>query len=155
MKRDYPERPFVGAGAVIVKRDAQGNRVLLVQRGNEPLKGKWTIPGGMVELGETLRECAIREAREETGLIVETGEVLEVVDSIVTGPDGGTQYHYVLVDFLCKVVGGELLAGGDAADVCWVSESNLAERELSPVATRVIGKAFASDSVQNPIRLQT
>src|SRR6476660_155688 len=99
MKREYPDRPIVGVGAVIIDR----GRVLLVKRGSPPMLGQWTIPGGVVELGETLRSAAEREAQEETGLNVRAGEVLEVIDRIVPGEDGRPQYHYVLVDFLCTV----------------------------------------------------
>jgi 8-oxo-dGTP diphosphatase len=138
MKRDYPDRPIVGVGAVIVDQ----GRVVLVKRGSPPLKGEWSLPGGAVELGETLRAAAEREAREETGLIVTAGEVLEVLDRIVPGKDGAPQYHYVLVDFLCAVLGGELRAGGDAADVRWAGENELAKYKLEQPAMDVIGKAF-------------
>jgi 8-oxo-dGTP diphosphatase len=138
MKREYPDRPIVGVGAVIV-RDSQ---VVLVQRGREPLKGRWTIPGGVVELGETVRECAMREAREETGLLVEAEQVLEVVDSIVPDPDGRMQYHFVLVDFFCRPQGGELQAGGDAVDARWVNASDLDRFQLTEAAARIIHKAL-------------
>src|SRR5512140_752038 len=111
MTRDYPARPLVGVGAVIVHQ----GRAVIVERSTEPLKGQWSIPGGALEIGETLRQCAAREAREECGLEVEAGEVLEVFDAIHTDPDGRIRYHYVLVDFLCRLVGGELCCGGDAA----------------------------------------
>lgn len=138
-RREYPDRPIVGVGAVIVD---QGH-VLLVKRGSPPLLGEWSLPGGVVELGETLRAAAEREAREETGLIVKAGEVLEVLDRIIPGKDAAPQYHYVLIDFLCTMHGGELRAGGDAADVVWVHESDLAEFKLEQPAVEVIRKAFA------------
>ena len=138
MPREYPDRPIVGVGAVIV----DPGRVLLIKRGSPPLQGEWSLPGGAVELGETLRAAAEREAREETGLVVEAGEVLEVLDRIIPGKDGMPQYHYVLIDFLCSVKGGELRAGGDAADARWASESELAEYKLEKPALGVIGKAF-------------
>ena len=106
MKRDYPERPIIGVGAVIVS----GDRALLVRRATEPLKGEWSVPGGVLELGEKLRDGAVREALEETGLQVEVGEVLDVFDSIFTDADGRTQYHYVLIDFLCRPLAGEAIA---------------------------------------------
>jgi 8-oxo-dGTP diphosphatase len=137
-RREYPDRPIVGVGAVIVDQ----GRVLLIKRGSPPLKGEWSLPGGAVELGETLRAAAEREAREETGLVVEAGEVLEVLDRIIPGKDGAPQYHYVLIDFLCSAKGGELRAGGDAADARWACENELAEYRLEQPALGVIRKAF-------------
>ena len=139
MKREYPDRPIVGVGTVII----DSGRVLLVKRGSPPLLGQWSLPGGVVELGETLRSAAEREAREETGLMVEAGEVLEVLDRIIPGEGGRAQYHYVLIDFLCHVTGGELLAGGDAADVAWASEDDLEKFNLEKPALQVIQKGFA------------
>jgi ADP-ribose pyrophosphatase YjhB (NUDIX family) len=138
MKRDYPDRPIVGVGAVIVDQ----GRVLLIKRGSPPLLGEWSLPGGVVELGETLRVAAEREALEETGLVVKTGEVIEVLDRIVPGDLGAPRYHYVLIDFFCTVHGGELRAGGDAADARWAGESELAEYKLEQSALEVIRKAF-------------
>jgi 8-oxo-dGTP diphosphatase len=138
MKRDYPDRPIVGVGAVIIDQ----GRVLLVKRGSPPLLGEWSLPGGVVELGETLRAAAERESLEETGLLVKAGEVIEVLDRIIPGRDGAPQYHYVLIDFLCTVQGGELCAGGDAADVRWAKENELAEYKLEQPAVEVIRKAF-------------
>ncbi len=137
-RREYPDRPIVGVGAVIVDQ----GRVLLVKRGSPPLLGEWSLPGGVVELGETLRAAAEREALEETGLIVNAGEVLEVLDRIVPDKDGAPQYHYVLIDFLCTVHGGELRAGGDAADVSWAGETELGKFKLEQLALEVIRKAF-------------
>ena len=139
-RREYPDRPIVGVGAVIIDHA----RVLLIKRGSPPLLGEWSLPGGAVELGETLRAAAEREAREETGLIVKAGEVIEVLDRIVPGKDGAPQYHYVLVDFLCTVLGGELRAGGDAVDVRWAGSSELTFYKLEEPAQRVIGKAFSA-----------
>jgi ADP-ribose pyrophosphatase YjhB (NUDIX family) len=141
--REYPDRPIVGVGAVAIDQ----GRVLLVKRGTAPLKDEWSLPGGVVELGETLRAAAEREAREETGLIVQAGEVIEVLDRIIPGKNGAPQYHYVLVDFLCTVEGGELCAGGDAADVCWATESELDKYKLELPAVEVIGKAFLKSRI--------
>jgi 8-oxo-dGTP diphosphatase len=138
LRRDYPDRPIVGVGAVIIG----GGRVALVKRGSPPLLGEWSLPGGVVELGETLRAGAEREALEETGLIVRAGDVIEVLDRIIPGEAGAPQYHYVLIDFLCTVQGGELRAGGDAADVRWATEVELHNYRLEQSAVGVIRKAF-------------
>lgn len=140
--RDYPDRPIVGVGTVIIDQD----RVVLIKRGSPPLQGEWSLPGGVVELGETLRAAAEREAREETGLIVKAGEVLEVLDRIIPGEHNTPQYHYVLIDFLCAVQGGELRAGGDAADVRWAVETELAKFKLEEPAIAVIRKGFVVQS---------
>ena len=137
--REYPDRPIVGVGAVIVR----GDEVVLVRRANKPNRGAWSLPGGMVELGEKLRQAAEREAREETGLDVEAGEVLEVFDSIIPDASGKTQYHYVLVDFLCRVKGGELGAAGDASEARWVKRDELPGFKISEMVARAIGKAFS------------
>jgi len=138
VKREYPDRPIVGVGAVIV----ENGRVLLARRGKPPLEGQWSLPGGVVELGETLRAAAEREALEETGLVVEAGEVLEVLDRIIPGQNGVPQYHYVLIDFLCHRRGGELQAGGDASEAAWAAESELSKYRLEQIAVDVINKAF-------------
>src|ERR1700730_8683370 len=113
MKREYPESPLVGVGAVIIN----DGRVLLVKRGHPPLAGEWSIPGGVLELGETLREAAIREAREETCLTVATADLLGVYDRMVRDDEGSTLYHFVLIDFLCRREGGEARAADDADEV--------------------------------------
>lgn len=138
MKRDYPDRPIVGVGAVIVEQ----GRALLVRRGTEPLKGEWSIPGGVVELGETLREAAAREAKEETGLEVEAGEVLEVVDRIMRDPERKVQYHYVLVDFLCRRISGEAHAGADASELRWITARELEGFPLADSAAAVVRKGL-------------
>jgi mutator protein MutT len=144
-RRDYPDRPILGVGAVIV----EGDHVVLIRRGREPLLGQWSIPGGVVEAGETLRQAVIREAREETGLEVEAGELLEVFESIVPGEEpatGKSQYHYVVIDFLCRKKSGELRAGGDALEARWVRRDQLAELKVSDAACKVIHKAFPKNS---------
>jgi ADP-ribose pyrophosphatase YjhB (NUDIX family) len=138
MQREYPERPIVGVGAVIVA----SQRVLLVRRSRAPLQGHWSLPGGVVELGETLRQAAEREALEETGLIVEAGKVIEVLDRIIPGENGKPQYHYVLIDFLCRYRSGVLRAGGDAAEAVWASEDELPQYNLEQPAVEVIKKAL-------------
>ena len=139
--REYPEVPIVGVGAVVLN----GNRVLLVRRGNEPLKGEWSIPGGALELGETLEAGVRREVAEETGLEVETKAIVEVLDKIVA-EDGRVRYHYVLIDFLCVPVGGILRFSTDAVDVRWLAHEELNSHSvyrLTPAAVAVIEKAFA------------
>ncbi|MGH9493104.1 MAG: NUDIX hydrolase [Terriglobales bacterium] len=139
MQREYPERPLVGVGAVIVEDE----RVVVVRRGAEPMAGEWSIPGGLLELGETMRAGAVREAREETGLQVEAGEVLEVLDRIVPDANGKARFHYVLIDFLCRPIAGALRAGGDATEARWVRESELEELGVAEAAVGVIRKALA------------
>ena len=138
MKRDYPDRPIVGVGAVIV----DNGRALLVRRGTEPLKGEWSIPGGVVELGETLREAATREAKEETGLEVEAGEVLEVEDRIMRDPARKVQYHYVLVDFLCRRISGEAQAAADASELRWITTGELESFPIADSAAAVVRKGL-------------
>ncbi|HLI62096.1 MAG TPA: NUDIX hydrolase [Terriglobales bacterium] len=138
MKRDYPEHPIIGIGAVIV----EGGRVLLVRRDTEPLRGEWSVPGGMLELGEKLRDGVRREALEETGLQVEPGEVLDVFDSIFTDGLGRTQYHYVLIDYLCRPLAGEAQAGSDVSDVRWVSAEALPAMGLREATEQVVRKGL-------------
>ena len=138
MKRDYPERPIIGIGAVIVDAD----RVLLVRRATEPLQGEWSVPGGVLELGEKLQDGVRREVLEETGLHVEPGEVLEVFDSIFRDERGRAQYHYVLIDYLCRFVSGEAVAGSDVSDVRWINEAELSAMGLRESIQRVLRKGF-------------
>jgi len=138
MKRDYPEQPLIGVGAVIVS----GRRALLVRRDSEPLRGEWSVPGGLLELGERLRDGVRREALEETGLEVETGEVLDVFDSIFTDPLGRTQYHYVLIDYLCRPLSGEARAGSDVSDVRWVGLEALSAMGLRESIEQVVRKGI-------------
>lgn len=138
--RIYPSRPVVGVGAVVV---VDGNRVLLVKRGQAPLKGEWSLPGGVVELGETLQAAVFREVLEETGLEVEVGPLVDVVDRVEPGEDGRVQYHYVVVDYLCRTRGGEAVHGSDAADVCWADAEHLTPYCLSAAAAAVVRKALA------------
>jgi len=137
MKREYPDRPIVGVGGVVIK----GDRVLLVRRGSEPLKGEWSIPGGTLELGEELAAAARRELKEETGLEVEPLEVLGVFDRIIR--DGRKiRYHYVIVDFACRLKGGKLAPASDVLDARWVRRADLPQYHLTEKATSVIHQAF-------------
>jgi 8-oxo-dGTP diphosphatase len=137
--RSYPDRPIVSVGGVIV----EGERVLLVRRATEPLRDEWSVPGGVVELGEKLRAAAEREVREETGLNVQAGDVLGVFDSIFPGAEDKPQFHYVLIDFLCRLTSGELRAAGDAAEARWFRREELAALNLRPAIIEVIEKGFA------------
>jgi ADP-ribose pyrophosphatase YjhB (NUDIX family) len=139
MKREYPEVPFVGVGAVIV----QDKRVLLIRRGQPPLLGEWSLPGGVLECGEALREATVREAHEETGLVVETLDMLGVYERVIRSDDGRVRYHYVLIDFLCRPIGGELRAGSDAADVRWFTREELPALNLAYDANDVVLKGLA------------
>jgi 8-oxo-dGTP diphosphatase len=136
--RQFPERPIVGVGAVIVNDGC----VVLVKRAHEPLKGEWSLPGGTVEVGETLVEAVVREAREETGLDVRVGSLVEVLDRVHRAPDGQVEYHFVLLDYKCTVVSGTLAHGSDASDACWARRDDLAGYGLSDAAMRVIAKAL-------------
>ena len=148
MNREYPDVPLIGVGAVIV----DAGRVALVRRGQPPLLGEWSIPGGVLEVGETLREGAMREAREETGLIVDAGELLGIFERLVPGDDGRLRYHYVLMDFLCVWTGGDLLAASDAADVRWFRPEELEALKLAPDTLAVIQKAFETAAkAGNPV----
>src|ERR1700686_2653353 len=147
MKREYPESPLVGVGAVIVDRHLDHhrdeNRVLLIRRGQSPLLGEWSLPGGVLECGETLHEAVIREAREETGLVVETDEMLGVYERLIRYDGGRVRYHYVLIDFLCRPVSGNLNAGSDAADVRWFTRDELPALNLAFDANDVVLKGLA------------
>jgi mutator protein MutT len=136
--RQYPERPIVAVGAVIL----DGDRVLLVKRGHEPRKGEWSLPGGAVEVGETLETALVREVREETCLDVSVGPVVDVLDRIRPDAAGRVEYHYVIVDYVCRVVSGEAACGSDADDVRWVNRGDLGTFRLTRGVLAVIEKAF-------------
>jgi ADP-ribose pyrophosphatase YjhB (NUDIX family) len=139
MQREHPKQPLVGVGALII----ENGRAVLIKRGKAPLLGEWSIPGGMLELGETLRQGAEREALEETGLVVRATELLGVFDRVVPDGDGGVVYHYVLIDFLCEKVSGELQAGADAADARWFTPEETGHLPLAEDTAGVIQAAFA------------
>lgn len=142
MKREYPDTPLVGVGAIII----EDGRVVLVKRGHPPLVGEWSIPGGAMEVGETVREAAAREAREETGLKIETQELLGIYDRLLRDENGRVQYHYLLVDFLCRRVSGELCASGDADETHWFSRAELQQLSLPEDTAEVIRMGFERSS---------
>src|SRR5262249_18372625 len=148
--REYPEKPIVGIGGVVI----EGGRALLIRRGSEPLKGRWSIPGGTLELGETLVEGTERELLEETGLAVRVLDLIEIFERINFGR--GTdepsttpaerrrpRFHFVIADYRCERISGDAVAGGDVTDVAWAAEAELEKFGLTPTATRVIRKAFS------------
>ena len=137
--RRYPERPILGVCAII----EDGGRVLLVERGQEPLNGTWSLPGGAVEVGERLKDAIRREVREETGLEVEPVSVAEVFERIMLDAAGRTEYHYVLIDYLCKVTGGELRAASDASRAVWVPRQELSAYRITEGTLAVIEKVLA------------
>jgi 8-oxo-dGTP diphosphatase len=158
VSREYPDRPVVGVGGVVI----ENGRALLIRRGTEPLLGQWSIPGGTLELGESLENGVIRELKEETGLTVRIVEMIEVFDRIyedevdaaggeksgsssVAAKKKGPRYHYVIIDYLCERIDGEAKAGSDVTDVAFATEDELAKYGLTETATRILRKAFAMD----------
>ena len=139
MAREYPTAPVAAVGGVVL----DGDRVLLVRRALPPRQGEWSLPGGRLELGESLADGAAREVREETGLAVEVGPVVEVFDRVHRDDAGGIRFHFVIVDFLCRVTGGALAAGDDAAEVRWATRDEVAALGVNAFAAAVIARAFA------------
>jgi len=144
-QREFPTHPMIGVGAVVV--DDQG-RVLLIKRGTEPLKGHWSLPGGLLELGEMLVEGVKREVYEETGLIVTPQAIVEVVDRIYRNSDdkdSQVRYHYVVIDYWCQVAGGTLQPSSDASEVAWLSRAEWKDRNLhslESITVQVIEKGW-------------
>jgi 8-oxo-dGTP diphosphatase len=136
--REYPERPIVGVGAVIVDE----GRVVLIRRRYEPLAGQWSLPGGTLELGETLESGTAREMLEETGLVVDVGPVIEVFDRIMFDDERRVRYHFVLVDYLCWPMSGELRAGSDVDDAVLAAPDELTRYALTKKATAVIERGL-------------
>jgi ADP-ribose pyrophosphatase YjhB (NUDIX family) len=136
--RRYPPRPVLGVGALIFNRD----KILLVERGNDPLKGYWSLPGGVLEIGETLEEGIVREVREETGLEVKPLKVLEIFERIIRDAQGAPEYHYVLIDYICRVTGGSLRAADDASRAAWVPRRLLSTYAITTGTLPVIEKGF-------------
>jgi 8-oxo-dGTP diphosphatase len=138
MRNEFPSQPILGVGAVIV----HNGRVLIVKRANHPSQGQWSIPGGRVELGETLEAAVQREMREETGLEVRVGPLLEVFER-VEREDNRIRYHFVILDYLCACIGGALCAGDDAEDVAWVTAEELPRYGVTDAAAAVIRRGLA------------
>ena len=142
MKREYPLAPIVAVGAIIRREE----RIALIRRGKEPAKGRWTFPGGAVELGETVREAAQREALEETGLHIKVGEVAAVVDNVVRDRTGRVRYHYVIIDFLARPVGGVLRPGTDIGGACWASRADLDTLGMTEKARQLARQLLSGSS---------
>ena len=132
--REYPERPLVGVGVILVK----DRQILLVKRGHEPNKGMWSIPGGLIKLGETAEEAAIREVREETGLEVSIGAVAGIFNVIIKDSDSKIKYHYVIIDYFGEVVGGMLRPGTDVTDARWFWLDEIGDVETSPTVRKAL-----------------
>lgn len=128
MRRAYPEQPLVGVGALIICK----GKILLEKRRNEPGRGQWSIPGGLVELGEKIEQTAIREVKEETGLDVENPEHIDIVDNVDLDENGKIRYHFIIVDYLVKLKGGTLKAGSDAGELRWVAFEDVGKYDLTP-----------------------
>ena len=138
MARDYAEAPVAAVGGVVIDDGA----VLLVRRAFPPRQGEWSLPGGRLELGESLADGVAREVREETGLDVDVGVVVDVFDRVHRDEAGRVRYHFVIVDFLCRPRGGTLAAGDDAAEVRWVPRADVAALGVNAYAVGVIERAF-------------
>jgi len=137
--RRYPSRPFLGVGALIF----EDGKILLVERGKEPLKGYWSLPGGIVETGEKLDDAIRREVAEETGLSVEPYDMFEIFERIIPDGDGKPEYHYVLIDYLCRRLAGEPAPASDVSRLAWVAEQSLRDYRLTEGTLSVIERAFA------------
>jgi len=137
-RRLYPDRPLVGVGALVQME----NKILLIQRADEPGKGLWSIPGGLVEVGETLRDAVRREVEEETGIPIEVGELIDVMENIVRDEDGRVKFHYVLIDFRAKPASEktELKPSSEVLGACWFTPEEIRKLPLTQTVRRLLGK---------------
>ena len=142
MRRRYPKHPLLGVGALIFLNDAPKGPILMVERGGNPLKGYWSLPGGLVETGETLEAAVKREILEETGLRIEPLKMVELFQRIMPDAQGRAEYHYVLVDYVCKVVGGKLQPGDDVSRVEWVERKHLPSLLITQGTLDVIERVY-------------
>jgi len=136
--REYPDRPAVGVGGVVISN----GRVLLVRRGHAPSEGEWSIPGGLLEVGETLVEGVRRELQEETGIRVKVFDVIDVFERISLDGEGKTKFHFVVLDYFCESAGGDARPGSDVTEVAWVAEKEVEGYSLTAAVKQVIRKAF-------------
>jgi len=143
-RSEYPEQPRVAVGAVVFKDD----RILLIRRGKAPSRGVWSIPGGCVELGETLQDAAEREIHEETGLTVTARDPFFTFDVIDRDETGRIRFHYVIVDLMADYVSGEIRAGDDALEVCWASASQIKDMNLSDITRELLNRKFGFGSTE-------
>ena len=145
MRREYPQAPIVAVGVIIRGQEpANEDRIVLIRRNKEPAKGLWTFPGGAVELGESVRDAARREAREETGLEVRLGEVALVLDHVARDPNGRVRYHYIIIDYHAEPLGGDLRPGTDVSEARWAGLEDLEDLEMTDKAEEVARQLLAS-----------
>jgi len=144
--RRYPDRPFLGIGALVFRFENGRREILLVERGKEPLKGLWSLPGGILEVGERLADGIRREVLEETGLEVEAESVFEIFERIMPDAEGRPEYHYVLVDYLCHVKGGLLQAASDVSAAAWVGRDQLRHYRITEGTLAVVERAFDNEA---------
>ena len=137
--RQYPEHPVIAVGGVVISE----GRALLIRRGQAPLEGRWSIPGGILELGETIADGIARELFEETGVRAGALDLIEVYEKVLRDAGDRAQYHFVILDYLCELEEGTAQAGSDVTEVAWVREEELKQLQLTGAATRVVRKAFA------------
>jgi 8-oxo-dGTP diphosphatase len=146
MPKEYPERPIVGVGGVIVR----DGKAVIVRRGQEPRKGEWSLPGGLVELGESLVDATRREMKEETGLDVEVGPLVEIFDRVHRDAAGRIRYHFVIADYLCVPIAGTLTAGSDVDDARWVTSAEMDGYGLNAHAAAVLRRGLALAGSEDP-----